>query len=501
MECFLYSSLYGYGHLDTFQDITDEDIELVENNARTQLVTILQKKARDDGVEVDDNLKTAFYGIFAASPEDFEIVPGDKKFIKKLVVRVRERMMSSEEYFEVKEQPRKKPRLVLDETVESIFGLIYGQKTQFKKIGTEISNESLKKKLFIAAKSVFELFSEELLMRDCSNLSIEMIEVTCDENRINGSIMCIICQKRQKVFFKTGQRSNSWVLANLRKHIKVCLKFEHKKQISLDSALPINENNATYEDNSNDTVIELNISKLDSADEDLQSQLEDLIATQMTIQNVKIMNIVFQRKEEEQKMYCDFGSKSRKQSIKLCDVEDDGSCLFYAISHQLMQPKLMSTEHKTYAADLRQSVVEHIESNLPKYLHDLKNRLICQKLMNDQESLEEQCSNFVKNYLAKPNTFGGTESIEAISTIKQVNIIVFNEKGTCYFGAKFNPTYKNIIMIAFRGLEGQNNENRNHFGSVTEITPNIISAVSQHLIGNYMQYIRNKSRTSIVELE
>lgn len=213
-------------------------------------------------------------------------------------------------------------------------------------------------------------------------------------------------------------------------------------------------------------MIGLNISKIDSEDEDLQSQLENFVATQMTVQNVMLTNTVFQCKEEEQKIVCNFGFKSRKQSIKICNVEGDGSCLFYALSHQLKPSKLMDQEHMTFVAELRQSVVEHIETNLPQYLHDLKNRLLCSNLMND-EPLEDQCLNFVKNHLTKPNTFEGTESIAAISKIRNVNIVVFNENGTCYFGSKFNPTFKRIILIAFRGSEDESNENRNYFVSVT----------------------------------
>lgn len=47
-------------------------------------MALLQKKAEENGKEIDENLKTAFYGVFAVSPEDFEIVPGDKRFIKKI---------------------------------------------------------------------------------------------------------------------------------------------------------------------------------------------------------------------------------------------------------------------------------------------------------------------------------------------------------------------------------------------------------------------------------
>lgn len=69
----------GYGHSDVFIDINNEDIQLIQNYARTQLIKLLEKKAKDSDNAVVENLKMAFYGVYADDPEGFEFVPGDIK--------------------------------------------------------------------------------------------------------------------------------------------------------------------------------------------------------------------------------------------------------------------------------------------------------------------------------------------------------------------------------------------------------------------------------------
>lgn len=269
-----------------------------------------------------------------------------------------------------------------------------------------------------------------------------------------------------------------------------------------------NDNALLYDDstnnnNNNMSIISLDIAPIDNiGDDDLQTEYEDLIASQLTVQNVIMMNTVHQSNEKPDKILCKFGKNVRQQSIKVCDIPANGDCLFSAISHQLYSTKINSLEHQKDTKDLRSVVVEHIEMNLEPYLHNIKNRVLESGQKLDDQLQEEQCLEFVKNQLGKSGTFGGTESINAISKVKEVNIVIFNEKGICYFGSEFNPTFKRTIMIAFRGSSDcQKNEDRNHFGSVAELNTNLISDVSQHLIDNHMKYLQSKIRNSIVIIE
>lgn len=78
---FLCSSFSGYGHITTLKDITDEDINEIEKQVRKELVRLLKKKADDCQEEIDENLKAAFFGIYAVCPEEFKFM--NEKLIKK----------------------------------------------------------------------------------------------------------------------------------------------------------------------------------------------------------------------------------------------------------------------------------------------------------------------------------------------------------------------------------------------------------------------------------
>lgn len=293
-------------------------------------------------------------------------------------------------------------------------------------------------------------------------------------------------------------------MSNLKSHIINCLKSQQfdkdnnddqESNSSKKKSIQLNSTNGHL----NGITVDLNITPIDN-EEDMQNHLEDQIGNQIAIQLVHMSNTVYQCNDTQQTMKCNFGTKS--SSIKMCDVPSDGDCFFSVASHQSTYVKINSIEHKTDTENLRKATVNYIEQNLQDYKHNLKNRLIEFGYKIDENNLDVQCLQFVKDHLAKAGTFAGRESFEAISAIKKVNIVVFNEKGTCYFGANFDPTHKKTILVAFRGsTNGQQNKDRDHFGSITEIQSKLVKIASQHLIKNHMQYIRNKNRNSVVIIE
>lgn len=505
----LFYSLNGYGSPNMFKDLTNDDINQIEIYARTQLIELLEAKSNSCNAPLTESLLSAFYSIYDVSPRSFQFVPGDKKFIEKLRVRVADRVNSDgESYFEPHQLARKKRKLHLEGISESLFGLIYGDFCQRQNVGVDsnsdahFSQDDAQKKLFSAVKKIFGNYEDEIAMRGNQGVSIDSCEVTTNDNNIKGTVTCALCNRKCKVSCKRG--TSTWVMANLLKHIRYCLKSS-KKENEIEIEIENNNMNDVIVDssvNDNESVIQLEITPVNELGEDLQSEYEDLVATQIMVQNLKMVNTVFQHKDEELTIYCDFGKKSRKLALKVCDVSADGDCLYSAISHQLSHAKINSKEHQTHTENLRNEVVEHIKSNLPDYIHNLKNRLMERGEELHEGTQNQQCLDFVENQLSQSGTFGGKESFDAICAIKKVNIIIFNENGTCYFASQFNATRGKIIMVAFRGSnKGQKNEERNHFGSVTEIDNKFVAKVSQHLINSHMQYIRNKNRHSIISVE
>lgn len=149
-----------------FKDLTDDDINSIENYARTQLIGLLEAKANACNESLDQNLLSLFYSIYAVSPESFQFVPGDKKFIIKLRDRINDRIYTDDQYFAPQPLPKKRGRVILKGTSQSFFGLVYGDLQrnfrQQQNINLNYSEEDSKKKLFDAARTIFKCYEDEI---------------------------------------------------------------------------------------------------------------------------------------------------------------------------------------------------------------------------------------------------------------------------------------------------------------------------------------------------
>lgn len=486
-----------------FKDIKDDDIDGIQVYGQTQLIHLLTKKAEECGQQMENDLLTAFYGIYCVCPEKFQFVTGDRKLISKLAVRVSEKLAENEgcKFFEQKSLPRKR-KCILNNTTDSAFGLIYGNLSR-RPIPTataDFHRDDLQKKLFEQSKKIFDTYKDEMTARNCPQFSIDLVDIDINDNGIKGNVVCGICRKqRTKVFFKhTGSTTYSWVMSNVKSHVINCLKSHESNKENNNG---MEQSNCNSNGNSPRVTTSLNITPVDDFEE-MQSHLEGIISGQIAIQVVHMTNTAFQCEDRQVTVKCNFGPKLSNSLIKACDVSSNGDCFFAAASHQIKYVKINSAEHQMDTENLRKVTAKYIEENLQTFKHDLKNRLLELGQMIDEENLDDQCLDFVRNQLVKSGTFAGRECFEAVSAINEVNIVVFNERGTCYFGSKFNPSYDKSILITFRGSNnGQKNEDRNHFGSVTEIKSKLVTNVSKLLIENHMQYIRNKNRNSVINID
>lgn len=117
-------------------------------------------------------------------------------------------------------------------------------------------------------------------------------------------------------------------------------------------------------------------------------------------------------------------------------------------------------------------------SYLHEYLHSAK-LAIKGRILEEREASgdacktvsETDCLDFVNNQLSQSDCWGGIESIQAISNIHKVNILVFNESERFYFPAGFKPDFDKTVMIAYR-FAGGSKTIRNHYDSVAEIEQN-----------------------------
>lgn len=127
--------------------------------------------------------------------------------------------------------------------------------------------------------------------------------------------------------------------------------------------------------------------------------------------------------------------------------------------------------------------------------------------------LKTACTHFIERILPKPKEWGGSETLKAVTLMKAVNILIINEKGTCYFTNNFNSQLKKTVILAFgttgacrlNEIENENqmnsggisNAERNHYNSVARMDQNDIFKISQMLASQ----IRTRNITAQIDSE
>lgn len=70
----------------------------------------------------------------------------------------------------------------------------------------------------------------------------------------------------------------------------------------------------------------------------------------------------------------------------------------------------------------------------------------------------------MNSLLSKSTTWGGTESLKAISELEKINIIIFSEDDKPYFPFEFKDDYTRTVAIASRLNETKTK--RDHYDSI-----------------------------------
>lgn len=177
------------------------------------------------------------------------------------------------------------------------------------------------------------------------------------------------------------------------------------------------------------------------------------------------------------------GVNQGKINIKIRDIEisgnvshckANGSCLFQAMAHQLHLEKFNSVKQNKSVKKLREDVVALIKGDSDAYKLQLNNtiyermskkeldkiRNLSKNDLNDLLATERQ--KFINDLLPKPKTWGGSESMLAVSKLYKVNIFVFCEDNNMFYYNNFNLQYDRTICIAYRC-------GRTHYDSLTSL--------------------------------
>lgn len=165
---------------------------------------------------------------------------------------------------------------------------------------------------------------------------------------------------------------------------------------------------------------------------------------------------------------------------KISDIDGDGCCMFAALSHQLFYTALTSVEHSTKTNELRQSVVKYINKNILLFENELRGRVHERKQGMRLDDMVKECYEFLNEVLPLSGTWGGAESLKAITEMYNVNILIIHPDGSCNFARRFNAEHKRFAIILY--------QNKNHYQSIIEIPRKNIALYAKDLTNQEKQH-------------
>lgn len=238
---------------------------------------------------------------------------------------------------------------------------------------SEFSLDEMKEKLLKAAKQILNAFEVDMMERYTKPLSINMIDIYCTDNHAKGSVECIYCLHKVKVSSKTSVNgSHSWVLSNLKTHIKSCIKSsqksnqqpidekddplahseqslyenfsphenqkqndEVKSETLLNEGVDFDEDSLSYE-NQNEkheftdaTLLSLEIEPSFCKKSELQTEYEKILFAQLKVQLVKSGNATAKHREKKTSCFVNV-SDLQTEKLHVCQVRPYGDCALCA---------------------------------------------------------------------------------------------------------------------------------------------------------------------------
>lgn len=480
-----------------FQDITENDIRLVEEYISKELPELLDLLLAEIELKYTHKEKMCFFGSYASTPTKFCFAPGESKMIFKLVKHVNDMIAEKglKHYGDESIVPKK--TLYGISMKNSVFGLVYGLQEKHKTekvIDLVVDTEHHQNILFEKAEGVFKQFKKKKL-QPIQEFTVRMVEIKTEGDKIKGKVMCIFCEEKNSlsVFCKANGNLSSHITS---KHLKIEEELTKRcKQLAISDEAAAK----------NDCLAD--VSGLNENIPTGDSTCEDTLYSQISTQCIKMENLVAHNGEKAiQKSFEHRSTSGRDKAIvKFCRIAGDGDCLFSAIAHQLYNVKIASAEHKQKTMDLRNEVVDYIknDAHFPAFIHDLKNRISC----DDVSDIREACKEFLDNRLSMPRCWGGMESIKAISEMQKVNIVVVNENGLCNLPSHFNINARQSLLLLFGNINGKScksNDERSHYESIVHFSQKFVTSIAKQLSEaekKHEQFLKEANASQIIELE
>lgn len=240
------------------------------------------------------------------------------------------------------------------------------------------------------------------------------------------------------------------------------------------------------------TEIESDSSMVDVTDE---ASIRGVIFKQMTTQVTKMTKYKFLFSETERSM--EFHINDTEYELDILKVSADGSCLFRTAAHQLFGERLNGAKQSKKTHELRNDVIAFIKKNYDKFEFELTGRMY-EEFGKDVKNITEKYKHFVTETLAKKSTWGGSESIKAISLMHSVNIMIINECGECYYVNGFDDKLPATIFLAYRMVANSSEKSkRAHYDSVVDIDEKVAFEIAKKSASRYVNRMKSLDESFI----
>lgn len=396
--------------------------------------------------------------------------------------------------------------------------------------------EKLKQKLF---NNILKVLKSKKVDQDVIHqLNIDNVHVNISDNgRISGRFQCILCSNSgaDKSDFCASctqkNSSNYWILSNYAEHVGKHYKKQVKKtgKNSIDQKTDTDDeiiaklskesrNHAIISDESNENIIYedsiddwssddgLNNSKIEvfciddsnvsielsiEPSSDQMSMATRCIYDQLSAQITRMNDTILINNEDEHDMQ--FNINNTTKTLQIVEIPGEGDCLFRALAHQIFGGAVDSVSLAQIAHGLRTDVVAHVKTNFKSFKMDLKSTVYSKHEGQAIMDIQQACKDFVRHDLPERTVWGGSESLKAVSQLKNVNILIINENGDYYtLPTGFDCSCERTVILAYRQFRLDKTErkvnagsnarlNLNHYDSVVRIDQTDIFEISTML--------------------
>lgn len=161
---------------------------------------------------------------------------------------------------------------------------------------------------------------------------------------------------------------------------------------------------------------------------------------------------------------------SRRCKVQV--IPGDGNCLFSAVAHQPFKNDPSSIMHIALTRTLREMAVDYIRV----HSSDIRFSTLLQLRIRDEfpDLLRQYARRRIPAFLDILRTdrvWGASESLLALSSIFECDIVIYRENGFCTTVTADSATHRDSIAVVFRGRAASWNHYDSFMGLVNQADP------------------------------